>query len=533
MPRPPKPLSGTVLAGGAGYHERLFRDSPLPMWVYDRGTLRFLDVNDAACAIYGWSHAEFLGLGLRDIRPSDEVARMEATVAGDLAGRSRTGPWTHRTRDGRLIPVEIISQATEFDGRPARFVIVNDLTERLSAQRAFEGSRERLALGIDSARIGLWEWDLAAQWMQVNEHWAAMIGTTVEAFGRPTHDRVRALYHPDDAGAVLTALEACFAGMTDDAESEVRLRHADGHWVWVLARARVVARGADGEALRIIGANIDISERKSAERDRAERELALQSIRLKSEFVARASHELRTPLGAVLGFCQLLQIADDEPLTERQQRHVQTIEHAGGHLLALVGDLLQLSSLEAGRLPMASEPFLLNATVARVAELIGPQALERGVAVQIVDAVGNPLALGDELRLRQALLNLASNGVKYNRPGGDLCLRAFAETDAVGVEVIDTGVGIDAVQFEHLFEPFNRLGRQGGAIDGTGVGLAITRQLIERMHGSIEVHSVLHEGSSFTLRLPRAAAPAASEVEAPASRWSSVARPAEPSDDRP
>jgi PAS domain S-box-containing protein len=475
------------------------------MWVYDPQTLGFLDVNEVACSLYGWSRPEFLRLGLRDIRPHEETARVEAFIAGGVPNRSRSGPWTHRTRDGRRLPVEVVSQAVEFEGRPARLTVINDLTERLQTQQAFADSRERLVLGIDSARIGLWEWDLTTQWVQVNEHWTAMIGTTVQAFGTPTAERIGELIHPDDRAVANDSLKACFDGLSDEAEFELRFRHAEDRWIWVLSRARVVVRGPGGEPQRIIGANIDVSERKTAERHRIERELALQAIRLKSEFVVRASHELRTPLNAVLGFCQLLQGATDEPLTPRQRHRVQVIGQAGAHLLALVGDLLQLSTLEAGGLPMANEPLPINDMVAQVAELIGPLAGEQGIAMSVILAEGEPSALGDAVRLRQALLNLVSNAVKYNRRGGDVCLRAFAEDGEVGVDVVDTGVGIGAAQLEQLFEPFNRLGRHGGAVEGTGMGLAITRQLIERMRGSIEVHSVEHQGSRFSLRLPRAA----------------------------
>lgn len=500
-PSPDDPASPAAPAPSA--YERMFRDAPLPMWVYDLDTLRFLDVNDVACTVYGWPRDEFLRLALADIRPAEEVERMQESAWSPQPRWTRSGPWIHRTRDGRRMPVDIVSQSTEFAGRRARQVMAIDLTEQLRTQQAFEGSRERLALAVTSGRIGLWEWDVAADWMQVSEHWAAMLGTTVEAFGTPAAKALRGLYHPDDYPSVRAHLEALLGGTSDEVEQEHRLRHADGHWIWVLARARVVARGPGGEALRLIGANIDVSERREAERLRRERELALQAVRLKSEFVARASHELRTPLNAVLGFCQLLQIADADPLSERQRHQVQTIEGAGRHLLALVGDLLQLSSLEAGRIEMARETVALTPLAAEVAELIRPQAELRDVRVQVLASdAGAPQAVADPVRLRQALLNLASNGVKYNRKGGQLSLRPFGDARAAGIEVRDTGVGMAQTQVEHLFEPFNRLGRDRGGVEGTGIGLAITRQLIERMQGRIEVRSVEGQGSVFTLHLP-------------------------------
>ncbi len=229
-----------------------------------------------------------------------------------------------------------------------------------------------------------------------------------------------------------------------------------------------------------------------------------------SELVSRASHELRTPLNAILGFGQLLH---DDQLSEEQRHSVAQILAGGRHLLALIDDLLDLSRIQADNAPVSLEPIELGAAIADAVALCAPLAAERSLTVS-VDPGRQPMwALADGQRLGQVLLNLISNAIKYNRIRGSLAIRARADgAGGVRVDVVDTGIGMSADQLARLFQPFERLDAHLSGIQGTGLGLAVSKAFTESMGGTIEVYSVPGSGSTFSVRL-LATEPAAAVAE--------------------
>ena len=250
----------------------------------------------------------------------------------------------------------------------------------------------------------------------------------------------------------------------------------------------------------------DITERKLADAALLIAQSAERANAAKAEFLSRMSHELRTPLNAVLGFSQLLLCDTAKPLPADQRARVGHIERAGQHLLSMIGDVLDLSRIDAGRLPLVLQPLGLRALVDEAFALVTPTARGCGVALQQQHGEADLHVRADPMRLRQVLVNLLSNAVKYNQPGG----RVVVETRAAGVErvrvsVSDTGIGLTQQQQQHLFEPFNRLGAERSSVEGTGLGLAITRRLLELMDGRIRVDSELGRGSTFEIELPSAA----------------------------
>jgi CheY-like chemotaxis protein len=219
------------------------------------------------------------------------------------------------------------------------------------------------------------------------------------------------------------------------------------------------------------------------------------------------SHELRTPLNAVLGFTQLLQLeVDGATLQPAQRSKLDRVRKAGEYLLSLITDVLDLSSLEAGGMRLELASVRLADAVAEAVPLVEPLAARHRVSLHLEALPGDMWA--DPTRLRQVLVNLLSNAIKYNRPGGTVTIASQRDGEAVTLRVSDTGRGMSPEQLAHLFEPFNRLGRERGAVEGTGIGLAIVNALVARMGGSIAATSREGEGSEFVLRLP-AAAPAA------------------------
>ena len=253
----------------------------------------------------------------------------------------------------------------------------------------------------------------------------------------------------------------------------------------------------------------DVTALLAVEQATRARTAAEASSLAKTEFLSRMSHELRTPLNAVLGFAQLLQSDTHTPLSGRQLAQVESIRRAGWHLLALMNDVLDVSRVELGQLQIEMQVVALAPLIDEVLELVRTQA--DGLSVQLDAAYRQqaPLyVLGDTVRLRQVIVNLVSNAVKYNRPHGAVRVGLHCVDDTVRIQVTDTGMGMTLEQLDHLFEPFNRLGREGGSIEGTGIGMALVRQLIGLMQGRIEVDSVEGRGTTVNVYLKLAQASA-------------------------
>ena len=267
-------------------------------------------------------------------------------------------------------------------------------------------------------------------------------------------------------------------------------------------------RDAQGKPWRIVAVVEDITEHLRLEEAEHARETAEAANQAKSDFLSRMSHELRTPLNAMLGFAQLLEIDQKNPLAASQRPWVAQIQQAGWHLLEMINDVLDLSRIESGNLRLQMAPLDLPELVQATVSLVGSDAIRRGIRISRDLAPGTSAVLGDVTRVKQILINLLSNAVKYNIDEGRIHVASrLAGPDLVEISVTDTGMGMSAQQMDELFLPFNRLGRERTALQGTGIGLVISRRLAEMMGGSIRVKSVQGEGSSFILQLPKTVEP--------------------------
>ena len=304
-------------------------------------------------------------------------------------------------------------------------------------------------------------------------------------------------------GQPLTVLTAG-AEPADGAAPGTYVRHVRGDGAIIdVELACSALHDADGA---LIGSAIiarDVTERRRADdAARAARAEAEQANNAKTEFLSRMSHELRTPLNAILGFGQLL---DADDLGEEQKENVDYILKAGRHLLGLIDEVLQVSRIESGTLTMSPEPVDVAVAVKDAIGMIGPLAASKQIEIRTdLDEDPGCHVHADQQRFKQVLLNLLSNAVKYNRLGGSITVRSLADDGYLRLDVVDTGYGIRGDQLPRLFTPFERLGAEHGPEEGTGLGLALSRRLVELMGGTVSVESHPGEGSTFTIHLPLA-----------------------------
>jgi PAS domain S-box-containing protein len=273
-------------------------------------------------------------------------------------------------------------------------------------------------------------------------------------------------------------------------------------------------RGADGVLIGYLLIGTDNSARKQAELELKDAVAAADKAnRAKSDFLSNMSHELRTPLNAILGFAQLLGSASPPPGAQ-QKRSIDQILKAGWYLLELINEILDLALIESGTLTMSNEPISLAEVLSECRAMIEPQARSRGISMSFPEFGAPSFVTADRTRVKQVLINLLFNAIKYNRPNGTVTVECSrAASGAVRIGVRDTGHGLSPEQVDQLFQPFNRLGKESGSEDGTGIGLVVTKRLIELMGGRIGVDSVVGEGSVFWAELALAQAPGFAAVE--------------------
>jgi PAS domain S-box-containing protein len=326
-----------------------------------------------------------------------------------------------------------------------------------------------------------------------------------------TYERLLAARHPDDALSVQHSENIALE--TEDQHSvDYRIVLPDGCVRWVHEEVRA-ERNSSGQILSLSGTLQDISERKLVEQALIEsREAAESASRAKSLFLSSMSHELRTPLNAVLGFAQLL--AMDEEVSDEVRSNATEIELAGRHLLDLVSDILDLARIESGRIDLSIEDMDPMLVLNECHSLLEAQTKPHHISWQRPAHL--PHLRADRIRLRQIFLNLLSNAIKYNRDGGRIDIKGnISNHGRYRISITDTGIGIPASRLHELFQPFNRIGAERGQIEGTGIGLVITKTLVQAMQGEIGVESVFGQGTTFWFELPMVQAPPLSRRELP------------------
>ena len=425
--------------------------------------------------------------------------------------------WTHIRKDGSRFSVELsVTPLNDDNGKTIGFLSVRkDISDRKQAEKALKESERLFSTLVSTSPVAITRFDLCPlNCIYVNERWSEMTGRSVaSAMGRGWLDSV----HPDERDMIRGLTEHEFFSPLSRQfmlTGEGRHLRPDGTISWYFSQL-VKEFNDSGEVTGYIGTLTDVSDRKQSETklQLANQEL-MRATRLKDEFLANMSHELRTPLNSILGMNEALQEEVFGGINERQLKALQTIESSSRHLLALINDILDVAKIESGQVTLELKATDIDSLCKSSIAFIKQQALTK--RIQLIDRIPKnlPEIMLDETRIRQVLINLLNNAVKFTLEGGTITLEVsqvqlessptnLTPLNYIKIAVIDTGIGISAENIQKLFQPFiqidSALNRQ---YTGTGLGLALVKRLVEIHGGNVELTSEVGVGSCFAINLP-------------------------------
>lgn len=501
----PRRMFGTVqdvterkLAEDAAHETNLALGNAMPGISTLNSEGRYVRVNEAYAQMLGYLPNELVGMEWTPTVASEDRTRGLETYQRMLSGGKAEFEARAVRKDGSTFYKHVLMvKRTDAAGKVlGHYCFMRDITERKQAEEALREAEQKYRSIFENAIEGIFQTTPEGKYISVNPALARMYGyVSPEELVASVSDIGRSIYvNPERRNQFKQLIET--QGFVELFEYEVYRK--DRSKIWLCENARVV-RAANGAVSYYEGTVEDITERKRV--DEVER-----ASKAKSEFLSRMSHELRTPLNAILGFGQLL---ERQKPTDVQRKRIGYILTAGKHLLDLINEVLDISRIEAGRMQLSLEPVCVADALEETLDLMRPLATERSIQLSAsVDIDAGVHVLADRQRFKQVLLNLLNNAVKYTPFfGGVTVSYDITDNEKVRVRVIDTGPGIPSEKVARLFTPFERLGAELSAIEGTGLGLALSQRLMQAMSGSIGVESAVGEGSAFWIELPRTKSP--------------------------
>ncbi|MEL7223933.1 MAG: response regulator [Cyanobacteria bacterium J06576_12] len=505
--------------------ETIYNTSPVGIALHDEN-LRFLRVNNVLANINGMPAAEHIGKRVHEVLPSavgERAFEMQQKVLEtgmpsvdiDFEGELPANPGEYRHWIVNYFPIALN------DGRRWVGTVVNEITRLKKTEDELKESRN-FARQLSESNPGIiYIFDLETRKnIYTNSSVTKVLGFSPEEIEGMGTELISGLVHPDDRSKLVSYYQQFESNPQQVLETEVRVRNNLDKWKWLTLRSVVFNYSEEGKVQQILGLATDITPRKLSEHRLQKQKSALEDAiataqaadsanQAKSEFLANMSHEIRTPMNLILGTCQLLERTS---LNDQQSNLLEVLSRNGKTLLTLINDVLDLSKLEAQELKIRLEPFDLHSMLDQLRASFTPAIEAKGLSLQLeIDSMLPQMVIGDSFRLQQVLRNLLSNAQKFTS-SGHIHLKAeryqkqnalsnkTAANNATAIKfsVIDTGIGIPADAKDQLFEPFIQADasstRQYG---GTGLGLTISRRIIELMGGTIGVDSILEEGSTF------------------------------------
>ncbi|WP_162138084.1 PAS domain S-box protein [Pararhodospirillum photometricum] len=459
-------------------------------------------LNPAAERMFGYRAEDLVGASLAVLVPGREVRRLLAAVR-PREDRPSLGPGREvvgRRRDGSEFPVELGVSQVHLGGQPLYTAVTRDITERKKAEARLRESEERQALALSAINEAIVDWDVDRDQMTYSDRIRDVIGADPATI--TTSRDWLALVHPDDVEGYRAELGRVLSGTSDLFSAEIRLANREETWVRHQASAR---RGPEGRLVRLIGSVADVTDRRKAQERLLEaKEQAELASRAKSEFLANMSHELRTPLNAIIGFSEIIQNEMFGSVGARQYRdYAVNISESGRHLLDVINDILDVSRVEAGRMQVFFEPVAVVRILEAVRRLISERAQAAGVALTFDTQGALPLVDGEPRRLKQVLINLLSNAIKFTPASGTVRVVTRSEADFLEIQVIDSGIGMAPEDIPVALQAFGQVDATlARRYDGTGLGLPLSKALVELHGGSLTLASALGKGTTVCVRLP-------------------------------
>ncbi len=500
-------------------YRHLFNEAAIGLAVAEEDTGEIIQCNRVLADMVGRSIEELEGKPQKILHPVEDP---EAVFSKNFAQHRKMADGAViegqlLTSGGQLKEVEIKGNRIVLDGTTSILGSFRDITDQKQAERTLRFERERLASIIQGANVGTWEWNIPTGETIYNERWAQMLGYSLDELAPTSSLTWSELTHPDDFKAAKVVLKKHFARELDFYEYELRMKHKQGHWVWIHALGKVISWTEGGSPLLMVGTHSDITSRlktmedlKNANDNLAKATLLAQEMARKaesanvskSEFLANMSHEIRTPLNGILG---MLQIVQETPLNEEQAHSIDIALESGRKLLTILNDILDFSRIEAGKLELTENQYPPAQTIEEVIEIFSPGANEKQLRLSYILSPEVPhQVIGDEARLRQVLFNLVGNAVKFTEQGEISitvnCTPAEnAERAILSFCINDTGAGIPEDKLDTVFLPFTQIdGSYTRKHSGTGLGLGIVKRLVRLMGGEITIESEVNHGTRVT-----------------------------------
>jgi PAS domain S-box-containing protein len=466
----------------------------------------FVRLNRAWESTLGYRLSDLEGQPFMNFVHVDDHAATQQKVAELNSGQSVTR-FTNRylCADGRYKIIEWNANPS-VDG--LIYFAARDITERATFEAALDHERSRLNNIIAATEAGTWEWNVQTGEVIFNERWAGMLGYSLAELGPLSLEVWQRLTHPEDLQRAMALLEKHFAKELEYYIVEIRMRHKDGHWVWVYDRGKVTAWTDDGKPSIMHGTHIDISESKEAEALRESKEAAEKVAKAKSEFLSNMSHELRTPMHAILNYAALAQKRLASREHEKIDGYVGNILSAGNRLLELLNNLLDLAKAESGTMQMNIAAHDFRDILQQCLVEMGALLSAKSITVTVAEQTKNTQALCDAPRIIQVLVNLLSNAIKFSPAHSEITI-TLADTTLPGspqhalcCSISDSGAGIPESERESIFDKFIQSSKTKTGAGGTGLGLSISKEIIDLHGGRIWADNTAQGGAIFYVVLP-------------------------------